>query len=169
MSKRIRTLTCVEKWCGKKPALGTDLLRALWERHGPNGVPFEDEGAEKLIQILDDEFGPVLRPVDIIPLSFDGLVDAIPDAADVPVAASRGPAPVPQVVTLSDETLDRLAQRIAEQMLARTASAPESSPPVAPRRAARPPAASRKKSSSRKAAAKTRKPTKTSSKRKKGR
>ena len=141
MGKRPRVIRVIQAWCGQPPAQGTDRLEDLWLRHGPSGVPFNDEGAERLIAGLDREFpGNGLRVVDVLGLTFDGLVNAIPNtvaaatasrAAVAPAAASAAPAssaaprsstaptPAPQrppspTVALTDETIERLATRIAE-------------------------------------------------------
>jgi hypothetical protein len=121
MGKEERVIQVIIRWCGKPPANGSDTLRALWETHGPNGVPFEMEGAERLIGELDAEFpGHRLRPVDLLELTFDGLVDAIPDrlvrvAISAPVsAASTARSQGPVLVELTDDSIERLARRLAE-------------------------------------------------------
>lgn len=139
MGKEERVIRVIERWCGARPERGSDKVRALWERHGPSGVPFDDEGAERLIRKLDDEFpGHRLRPVDVLELSVDGLIDAIPDsvaaatARRVTVAANASVAPVaPLQVELTDATIERLARRIAALIR-----------PKAPRRPKRQPGAS---------------------------
>jgi len=133
-----RVAKVVETWCGQSPVRGSDRLQALWETHGLSGVPFDDEGAERLIQGLEREFpGHGLRPVDVLGLMVDGLIDAIRDSVVEPVVAftlatRRVPAPaetaVPAVVSLSDETIERLSTRIAELLnLARRAEGAASS------------------------------------------
>src|SRR4051812_46711085 len=123
--KRARVTEVVERWCGRRPARGSDKLQELWEENGPSGVPFDDEGAERLIRELDSAFpGHRLRPVDVLGLTFDGSVDAVPDdLVEAPLAltlGARGAAPEasnakrPVVVTLADETIERLATRIAQ-------------------------------------------------------
>ena len=123
--KRDRVAQVVERWCGQRPARGSDTLRELWEQHGPSGVPFDDEGAERLIRALDQEFSRHgLRPVDVLELTFDVLVDAVPDSVAGEAVAFTLPARslatsnrntvAPVVVTLSDESIERLATRIAQ-------------------------------------------------------
>ena len=126
MGKELRVIRVIERWCGQPPAQGTDTLLELWEQHGPSGVPFEMEGAELLIRELDAEFPRHrLRPVDVLEMTFDSLVDGLPDvvakatrsfrartAADAAPAAKASQGPV--TVTLTDETIERLARRIAE-------------------------------------------------------
>jgi hypothetical protein len=129
--KRDRIAQVVERWCGQRPARGSDKLRELWEQHGPSGAPVDDEGVERLIQGLDQEFHRHgLRPVDVLELTFDGLVDAVPDSvageavaftlAARRLATSNRDTVAPVVVTLSDDSIERLATRITE--LVRTAA-----------------------------------------------
>jgi hypothetical protein len=129
--KRDRVAQVVQRWCGQRPARGSDKLREIWEQHGASGVPFDDEGAKRLSQELDQEFPRHgLRPVDVLELTFDGLVDAVPDniageavaftLAPRSLATSNRGTVAPVVVTLSDESLERLATRIAQ--LLRTAA-----------------------------------------------
>jgi hypothetical protein len=145
--KRDRVAQAVERWCGQRPARGSDTLRELWEQHGPCGVPFHREGAERLIQELDREFPRHgLRPVDELELTFDGLVDAIPDrvaaetvaftlAVRSPVTSNRESV-APVVVTLSDDSIERLATRIAQLLeAAARRSVPTTGRPVRRKRA----------------------------------
>jgi hypothetical protein len=120
MGKRQRVVRVIEQWCGGRPERGSDKLRALWERFGPKGVPFDDEGAELLIRALDDEFGDHrLRPVDVLELDVNALVNAIPDKlATVSAAGDAAAAAAPRelsavLVELTDDTIERLAARIA--------------------------------------------------------
>jgi len=120
MGKRQRVFRVIEQWCGGRPERGSDKLRAVWERFGPKGVPFDDEGAELLIRALDDEFGEHrLRPVDVLELDVNALVNAIPDKlATVSAAANAAAAAAPKessavLVQLTDDTIERLAGRIA--------------------------------------------------------
>lgn len=143
MGKRPRVIRVIQVWCRQPPAQGTDRLEDLWLRHGPAGVPFNDEGAERLIGELDKEFpGNGLRVVDVLDLTFDGLVNAIPNgvaaatlsrAAVAPAAVAPASAaaasnaasgsgtapafpplpPASPTVALTDETIERLATRIA--------------------------------------------------------
>ena len=124
----------IRNWCGQRPAPGSSL-QGLWEIHGASGVPFDDEGAERLIWELERAFpGHGLRPGDVLRLTVDGLTDAIPDKVVEPVVAftlatrrvaSAAPeTAMPAVVSLSDETIERLATRIAQLLnLARTQGA----------------------------------------------
>jgi hypothetical protein len=129
--KRDRLGQVVQRWCGQRPARGSDKLRELWEQHGPSGVSFDHEGAERLTQELDHEFHRHgLRPVDVLELTFDGLVDAVSDniageavaftLAPRSLATSNRDTVAPVVVALSDESIERLATRIAQ--LLRTAA-----------------------------------------------
>jgi len=125
--KTERLAQVIARWCGQRPARGSDKLNDLWDEHGPQGVPFDDEGAERLIRELDQEFpGHGLRPVDVLDLSVDGLLNAIPDDVVAPAAmAMRGVAPelagnpTPLMVSLTDDTIERLARRLAELLGAR--------------------------------------------------
>ena len=120
-----RVAEVIRNWCGQRPVRASDRLRGLWETHGPSGMPFDDEGAERLIRDLEREFpGHGLRPGDVLDLTADGLIDAIPDSVVEPVVAFTlatrrvaAPAPetaAPAVVSLSDETIERLSTRIAQ-------------------------------------------------------
>lgn len=129
-----RVAEVIRNWCGQRPAPGS-RLQGLWETHGPSGVPFDDEGAERLIWELEREFpGHGLRPGDVLRLTVDGLIDAIPDSVVEPVvaftlatrrvAAAAPETATPAVVSLSDETIERLSTRIAQLLdLARTQGA----------------------------------------------
>ena len=128
-----RVADVVRNWCGQRPAPG-NRLQGLWETHGPSGVPFDDEGAERLILELGREFpGHGLRPGDVLRLTVDELIDAIPHGVVEPIAFTlatrRGAAAAPEtatppVVSLSDETIERLSTRIAQLLnLARTQGA----------------------------------------------
>ena len=121
--KHQRVAEVIRNWCGQRPAPGS-RLQGLWETHGPRGVSFDDEGADRLICELEREFpGHGLQPGDVLRLTVDGLIDAIPDSVVEPVvaftlAARRvaGAAPetgTPAVVSLSDETIERLSTMIA--------------------------------------------------------
>ena len=149
MGKRQRVFRVTEQWCGGRPERGSDKLRALWERFGPKGVPFDDEGAELLIRALDAEFpGHRLRPVDVLELDVNALVDAIPDrlaavAAAGGATASPAPtAPSAVLVQLTDDSIERLAARIAALVRKRSAARP--------RRTSKKPSASAPKSGPRK-------------------
>jgi len=118
-----RVAEVVRNWCGQRPAPGS-RLQGLWETHGPSGVPFDDEGAERLIWELEREFpGHGLRPGDVLGLTVDGLIDAIPhgvvESIAFTLATRRGAAPAPEtatpaVVSLSDETIKQLSTMIAQ-------------------------------------------------------
>src|SRR5436190_21858827 len=118
--KTERLAQVIVRWCGQRPERGSDNLVDLWEQNGPQGVPFDAEGAERLIRQLDREFpGHGLRPVDVLDLSFDGLLNAIPDKLVAPAAMTlRGVAPelaesrTPLMVSLTDDTIERLARRL---------------------------------------------------------
>jgi len=133
--KRGRVAQVVERWGGQRPDRGSDKLRELWEQHGPSGLPFDDEGAKRLIRALDQEFPRHgLTHTDLFDVTFDDLVDAIPDSvagetiAFTLAARSRAPSnrDAPVVVSLSDESIDRLATRIAQLLRAAASSAPRS-------------------------------------------
>ena len=120
-----RVAEVIRNWCGQRPVRASDRLRGLWETHGPSGMPFDDEGAERLIRELEREFpGHGLRPGDVLGLTADGLIDAIPDSVVEPVvaftlatrrvAAAAPETAAPAVVSLSDETIERLSTRIAQ-------------------------------------------------------
>ena len=138
----------IRNWCGQRPARGSETLQGLWETHGPSGVPFDDEGAERLIRALGREFpGHGLRSVDVLGLTVDGVIEAIPDSALEPAVAftlaARKPAPIPEtivppVVSLSEQTIELLATRIAQLLAAaRPAQAARRPRPKAVRRPAK--------------------------------
>lgn len=115
----------IRNWCGQRPARSSDRLQGLWETRGPTGIPFDDEGAERLVRELEREFpGHGLRPGDVLGLTVDGLIDAIPESVVEPVvaftlatrrvAAGAPETGMPVVVSLSDETIERLSTRIAQ-------------------------------------------------------
>jgi hypothetical protein len=120
-----RVAEVIRRWCGKRAARGSDGLQSFWETYGPSGVPFDDEGAERLIRELEREFpGHGLRPGTVLGLTVDGLIDAIPNSvvepffaftlATRPVAAPAPETAAPAVVSLSDETIERLSRKIAQ-------------------------------------------------------
>jgi hypothetical protein len=144
--KTKETIDAVTEWCGRAPERLDDGLRMLWEDTHPD-VPFENEGAELLIRILKDVFADReinLRPVDILELTIITLIDAIPD---VPVMASIAMASVApsaenvlgappalrglSVVSLSDQSIEKLASRIGELLAA--ACADKASPARRPK------------------------------------
>jgi hypothetical protein len=127
VDKSVGAFRAIERWCGKEPDLGSNRLQMLWEVNGPSGVPFDPAGAELLIDILDEEFSDrpmLLRAVDILDLTVDGLIDAIPDgAADISMEAAPTPrAASPLVVTLSDDSIERLASRLTAHLAPHLAS-----------------------------------------------
>jgi hypothetical protein len=121
VDKSVGVFRAIERWIGKEPDLGSNRLQMLWEENGESGVPFDPVGANLLIDILVKEFSDrpmLLRAVDILDLTVDGLIDAIVDVAagitmEVATSASRR---TPLVVTLSDESVERLATRLTAHL-----------------------------------------------------
>ena len=113
-----RVAEVIRRWCGQRATRGSDGLRSFWETYGPSGVPFDDEGAERLIRELEREFpGHGLRPGTVLGLTVDGLIDAIPNSVVEPLVAftlATRPVAAPAVVSLSEETIERLSKRIAQ-------------------------------------------------------
>ena len=112
-----RISNVLERWCGEKPTRATEPLVVLWDRtgagHGHDGIPFDDEGAEKLLQLLEDEFTDRrlrLRPRDLLGLTVQGLVLALPapalSALQLATASGR---------VLSDAEIERIADAVAKR------------------------------------------------------
>jgi hypothetical protein len=117
-SDELRVSKVLERWCGVAPDRATEPLVMLWDRtgeeHGHDGIPFDDEGTERLLQLLEDEFTDRrlrLRPRDLVGLTVQGLALALPapSRAALRLAEASGR-------TLSDAEIERIAEAVAIRM-----------------------------------------------------
>src|ERR1035437_831918 len=113
-----RVSDVLTRWCGESPTRAREPLVTLWDRtgeaHGHDGIPFDDDGAERLLQILEDEFTDRrlrLRPRDLLGLTVQGLINALPPpsrpALHLAEASGR---------TLSEAEITRVAEAVAKQL-----------------------------------------------------